>query len=322
MIPEDLKLKLIRYASKAPSGHNTQPWMFSMEENSIIIHPDFSRALSVVDSDNHALYISLGCALQNLIVAANQYGYEIEVKLKNENCSSIRVDFTKSSSVAHSDLFYCITKRQITRSPYSHVKLSDSEINELFSEKQKDGIHVKLFLEKNEIDGLMPFIIEASNLQFNNRLFVNELVEWIRFSKNEAMMKSDGIWSATMGLPNISHWMGDFIMKKLVSCKSEAKRWKNIVLHSAGLALFSVEKNDPEHWIRLGQAFQQFGLKATKMNIKHSHVNMPCEELAIRQKLIQHFHMDGLTPLLLIRFGFAEPMPYSLRRNLNELIIN
>lgn len=57
---------MIYYATLAPSGHNTQPWQFLIRNNSILINPDFSRRLAIVDSDDHALFISLGCALENL----------------------------------------------------------------------------------------------------------------------------------------------------------------------------------------------------------------------------------------------------------------
>lgn len=52
---------LLAYAIKAPSGHNTQPWKFRVEGNTITISPDFSRRLPIVDPDDHALFISLGC---------------------------------------------------------------------------------------------------------------------------------------------------------------------------------------------------------------------------------------------------------------------
>jgi len=45
-------LFMVEYAIKAPSGHNTQPWLFRINENSIEIHPNFDRALPVVDFDN------------------------------------------------------------------------------------------------------------------------------------------------------------------------------------------------------------------------------------------------------------------------------
>ena len=182
-------------------------------------------------------------------------------------------------------------------------------------------VQVKLFLSKNEIEALTPYIIEGSNLQFNNKAFVKELVSWVRFSEKEVLLKGDGLWSASMGLPNMGRCIGNFVMKYFVSAKSEAKRWKKIISKSAGFALFMVENNDPEHWIKLGQSFQRFGLMATKMNISHAHVNMPCEELPVREKMIQNFQLYEYTPLLLIRFGYSDPLPYSYRRNINEMIV-
>jgi hypothetical protein len=63
-------IEFVRYATLAPSGHNTQPWRFSVNEYSIRIFPDFTRSLAVVDLDNRELYIRLCCALENLVIAA------------------------------------------------------------------------------------------------------------------------------------------------------------------------------------------------------------------------------------------------------------
>lgn len=52
--------EIIYFATLAPSGHNTQPWKFSIKDESILIYPDYSRSLPVVDPDDHALFISLG----------------------------------------------------------------------------------------------------------------------------------------------------------------------------------------------------------------------------------------------------------------------
>jgi nitroreductase len=62
MISEEIYLKIVRSAIKAPSGHNTQPWLFTKGENEIFIKPDFSRALPIADPENRELFISLGCA--------------------------------------------------------------------------------------------------------------------------------------------------------------------------------------------------------------------------------------------------------------------
>lgn len=85
-------LKIIEYAIKAPSGHNTQPWKFKLMDNSIEIHPDFDCSLPVVDSNHRELYISLGCAAENLCLAANESGYKILPKCdaNERECSNHR----------------------------------------------------------------------------------------------------------------------------------------------------------------------------------------------------------------------------------------
>ena len=61
-------------------------------------------------------------------------------------------------------------------------------------------------------------------------------------------------------------------------------------------------------------------LMATQLNIHHSHVNMPCEVVEVRNKLIQQLHLtDGKQPLLLIRLGYSEKMPYSFRRPIESV---
>mgnify|MGYP001033493718 FL=1 len=42
-------IQIPSYASKAPSGHNTQPWKFHIADNTITVIPNFEVALPVVD---------------------------------------------------------------------------------------------------------------------------------------------------------------------------------------------------------------------------------------------------------------------------------
>lgn len=314
--------QIIKYAAKAPSGHNTQPWKFKIEDNSIAILPDFTRALPVVDSDNHALYISLGCALENLLIAAHHFGFNTQTTIHNGNkFSFIQINLAVAETKRHHALFDCITKRQVTRNQYSKDKIQDDKLNALFGDIAEKGVRIKKFVEKKEIEQLIPFIIEGSNRQFKNKQFKKELVSWIRFNKKAVQQTGDGLWASSMGFPNIPRWFGYFVMMFLTSAQSEAKRWKKLIEQSAGFALFSVEKNDAKHWIKLGQTFQRFRLKATQLNICHSHANMPCEEEAVRKKLVNHFGLTGQTLLLLVRFGYSELLPYSYRRNLHDILI-
>jgi hypothetical protein len=323
MIAENIFLRLICEAAKAPSGHNTQPWKFIIKGDTINICPDYSRALPVVDSDNHALFISLGCALENLIVAAEHQGLKAfpSITVDTEN-PCIRVVLTEAESSTKESLSEYIPLRQVSRGAYSSRRVENEELDKLREEIAIPGTEVRYFITPEEIEALAPLIIEGSDLQFANKRFVEELVKWIRFNKRDAERSRDGIWGATMNMPSIPRWVGSFIMKRLVTAESESKRWKKLISASAGFALFMVEKDDVEHWIALGRSFQRFGLLTTKMGIKHAHVNMPCEEVTVRKKLAAKFCEGNNTPLLLVRFGYAGDTPYSYRRDVPEVVAN
>jgi len=47
VMPERMQ-DLVRYATLAANGHNTQPWKFAIRGTAIEIHPDTSRELKVV----------------------------------------------------------------------------------------------------------------------------------------------------------------------------------------------------------------------------------------------------------------------------------
>jgi hypothetical protein len=60
---------LIRYATLAANAHNTQAWTFRVGPTGVDILPDLARGTPVVDPDHHHLFISLGCAAENLSLA-------------------------------------------------------------------------------------------------------------------------------------------------------------------------------------------------------------------------------------------------------------
>src|SRR6478735_4015382 len=68
-----LKL-LVTYAAMAPSGHNAQPWLFRVRDREIDLLSDFSRLIHTADVDRREMYVSLGCALENLLIAAEESG--------------------------------------------------------------------------------------------------------------------------------------------------------------------------------------------------------------------------------------------------------
>ena len=334
--------ELIHLASLAPSGHNTQPWRFSITGNEISLYPDFSRRLPVVDPDDHALYISLGCALENLVIAAKAKGLEAQVtyQLDSGEPDQIAIALQESSRQESSPKLYyppilspeerlspkqwlqAMQQRQSTRCSFSSKSIPAQQIHQLALMGWETGVHLTFFTTPKQIQSMVVWVKEGNRHQFSNPAFVDELLSWIRFRKATVKARCDGLTGPVMGLPNISipRWLGSLIMRAAATPEGEAKKCEKLIQSSSALLLFSVEQNDKTHWVNLGRSFERVALAATALNIKHAHLNMPCEVVEVRKEMKRHLALDNTEPLLLVRLGHAEPMPYSPRRPLSSII--
>jgi len=108
--------ELVRYATLAPSSHNTQCWMFELDDKAITILPDLSRRCPAVDPDDHHVFVSLGCAAENLIRASLAHGFNAEVGFDTRR-DAVRVTLGPTPAQV-SALFKAIPARQSTRGDY------------------------------------------------------------------------------------------------------------------------------------------------------------------------------------------------------------
>lgn len=321
MIPQETFLKIIRSAIKAPSGHNTQPWLFAKEDDGLRIVPDFSRSLPVADPEYRELFISLGCAAETAIIAAKFYGYHAEWKLDMpENQGTIKIMLAKNDNPEQPELFSFINLRQTTRNLYSDRAVSDDDLKKLTQITSASGCEVGFYAGQEEINTLVPYIFEANALQMSNPNFKNELIHWLRFSEMEAMQKGDGLYAASIGMPSLGHTIGSFVFKYYVSARSEEKRLLKQVQKTALVAMFTTQNNTFVDWIKTGMIFQRFALTATKLGLSHSYINLPCQIPQVRDKMMNDLGLAGF-PQLLIRLGYAQRMPFSFRRRVYDVIL-
>ena len=123
--------ELVRYATFAPSSHNTQCWKFALAERSVSILPDYSRRCPVVDPDDHHLFVSLGCAAENIVQAAPAMGFHCEAAFDGDgpprtlNCALAPAPSRRTA------LFEAIPQRQSTRGEFDSRPLSNEELRRL-----------------------------------------------------------------------------------------------------------------------------------------------------------------------------------------------
>ncbi len=322
MIPDDIFIKIVRSAVKAPSSHNTQPWLFAKEDDGLSITPDFSRSLPVADPENRELFISLGCAAETAMIAAGFYGYNAELNLDLlENQGSIRIILTMNDNSEQPELFSFINFRQTTRKPYDNKLIPSQDLEILKATASEAGGNIRFYIGQNEMQQFSPFIAEGNAMQMGNPKFKSELIKWMRFSEKEAMQKGDGLYSACSDVPSMGRMLGSFVLKNFVTAKSESRRLLKQLEKTAAVALFTSPNNSFGDWIKTGMAFQRFALTATKLNLSHSHLNSPCQIPEVRNKMKSALGLKGEFPQLIICLGYSQKMHFSFRRRINELII-
>lgn len=316
---DDDRMSLVRMATLAANSHNTQPWRFRLASDGLCIEPDWERRCPAVDPDDHHLWASLGCAVENIVVAAPALGYAATVMAEPRR-GVIRVALERRAPESVS-LIEAMLARQCTRAPFESRALSVQHLDALSAAALRPGVRLTLVTERERLAAATALIVEANDAQVGDRAFVRELTSWIRFNSREAVAKGDGLSGHATGNPSIPSWLGRRIFPLIFSRRAEATRIRAQMQGCAGLALFSSDQDDPLHWIEAGRAYQHFALEATRLGIRNAFLNQPVEVPSMRERFAEAFDLGGRRIDLVVRFGFGQPMPMSLRRRPGSLLV-
>jgi len=312
--------ELVRYATLAPSSHNTQCWKFRFEDASISILPDLSRRCPAVDPDDHHLFISLGCSAENLIQAALANGLMGNVTFDAAGGNALRISLESTRTVA-STLFQAIPERQSTRAEYDGKPLTRQELELLEKAGTGRGVRLIFLTEREAMEKVLEYVVQGNTSQMNDRAFVEELKTWIRFSDDEAVRTGDGLYSASSGNPSLPPWLGNLLFDFFFTPKNENDKYAKHVRSSAGIAIFVADDAGPAHWVEVGRSYERFALQSAALGIRNAFINQPVEVPALRPQFATFLGVGNRRPDLVVRFGRGPKLPLSLRRPVQAVLI-
>ena len=311
----DFYRELVRCATLAPSSHNTQPWTFKVQPGAISVLPDYSRRCPQVDPDDHHLFVSLGCAAENLSIAASAAGLHGRVSFQ-DGC---RMEFEPAVRESTA-LFHAIAHRQCSRCEYDGKQMGTAELKLLEEAGTSDSVNVLLLTDRRKFEPLLEFVAQGNRAQMGNGAWMQELEHWIRFNETEALDSRDGLYSRTSGNSETSRFLGSLYLRVAMTAASQTKTDVRNIRSSAGIAVFTSEANSPRNWFEAGRAYERFALQATALGIRTAFINQPVEVLNLRPQFASWLGIAGRRPDLVVRFGHGPAMPRSLRRPLTQVI--
>lgn len=313
--------EFVQFATLAANSHNTQPWRFALGGGGVSILPDFSRRTPVVDPDDHHLFVSLGCTAENFLIAAAAHGRPGTAVFDNDGDGRIDIDLAEAPARA-GELYAAIPQRQSTRSEYDGRTVATEDLRRLKAAAEMEGVSVRLITDAAGREAVLEHVIAGNSAQVDDPAFVRELKESIRFNPSEALTTGDGLFTACSGNPTMPGWLGRLMFGMFFTKDAENDKYAKQMRSSAGVAVFAGDKQDPDHWVRIGRSFQRFALQATALGIRHAHINQPVEVPAVRVEFAKWLGIGGGRPDLVIRFGYAPPLPMSLRRPVERVIVS
>jgi nitroreductase len=281
-------LALVRAAILAASPHNTQPWLFKVTTSSIELYIDTKRNVGALDPFLREEHIGMGCALENLMLAAAAHGYQAIATLLPGKLGPIpaeskpellaRVDLV-SGKHEETDLYDAIPRRHTNRSAYNPQKPIPPQFVDTLSRLASEEPDVKLFLFTAEAD--RKKIVEISSAA-NTEIYSDPDVErgsdrWIRITWSEVQKFRDGLSIDAFGLPpiatGVAKMMPLWLLKR--ASRSEANGYSDLMLTAPLIGIIAVyDRYDREHCLRAGRIWQRAHLLATARGL----AGRPCNE--------------------------------------------
>ncbi len=312
-------VSLVRYATLAASSHNTQPWKFKLEPGKIVILPDLSRRCPAVDPDDHHLYASLGCAAENLLLAAQAAGLKGHFSYE-ASASAVHVNFEEVTA-SMSALFEAIPSRRCSRAEYDGTELTSEQLRMLEEAGRGSEVSLILLTDGKQKEQIAEYVAAGNTAQFGDPAWAEELKKWIRFNARDAVRTGDGLYGPVMGSPDVPRWLGMLFMRFAFSAKNQ--NWKDIryIRSSAAIAVLFSEADDKPHWIEAGRCYERLALQATALDLRTAFINQPVEVSALRPQFARFLGIGNRRPDLIVRIGRGPEMPRSLRRPVEQVLI-
>ncbi len=313
----------LNYAVLAPSGHNTQPWLFRVREDSVDVQADRSRALPVVDPHDRELVMSCGAAVFHLATALRHYGNVVEVTpFPDESDEDLlaRVSVTGSSEPTLSDhrLFMAITRRHTNRQPFEDRPVPEIELGAMNEAVTSHGVTLSICTDSEGKRELAAVIAQADQIQGSNKHFRRELAAWIRSNRSR---RQDGIPGAAIGVGDLGSLVGPLVVRTFDWGGGQAARDEQLATGSPLLAVLSTTDDDQGAWLAAGQALDHLLLLAADYGIQASYLNQPLEVESLRSRVASVVG-TAAHPQLILRMGYGSRGRRTPRRPISEVILS
>jgi len=286
---EEGALALVRAAILAASPHNTQPWLLKVSSSSIELYIDTRRNVGALDPYLREEHIGMGCALENLMLAAAANGYQATATLLPGKLGPIpadpgpqllaRVDLNAGKR-EESELYDAIPRRHTNRSAFLPQNPIPPQLIDSLRSLASDDPNVRIFLFTAEADRKKIAEIGSSA---NTEIYSDPEVDrgsqrWIRARWSDVQKYRDGLTIDAWGQPPIATGIAKMMPSAILrwaASRGPKDGYSRLMLSAPLIGILAVhDRYDREDCLRAGRIWQRAHLLATARGL----AGRPCNE--------------------------------------------
>ncbi|MDB1087429.1 nitroreductase family protein [Streptomyces sp. ACA25] len=291
---------LVGQAVRAPSSHNTQPWIFRRTDSGVTLHTDRSRALPVNDPAGRERVISAGAALLNLRVAALRHGLDALVEAFPDPADDsllARVTLTERREPAPGDpdLYEAIARRHTCRRPFAARPVPEAVLRAAREAAEREGA-LMMPVPHGQRARVAALVEEGDRRQFATRAWRRELAFWMRPRRS-----GDGLAVPTALAPLLRTAFRSLDLGARTGACDAA-----LVRAAPALLVITTDTDTRPAWLATGQALQRALLVLAAEGVLAGYANQPCQVGdPLRARLRDAVSgPDGGHPQLLLSAGY------------------
>ena len=313
---DDAALRLAAAAAvRAPSLHNSQPWLFRLRDGGIEVLGDPARQLAIADSTGWAVRIACGAATFNARLALAAHGTPADVVLRPlpsepQVIARLTPATPRPPTYAEQQLYAAVPRRYSNRRPFWPDPVPSEARIRLIDAAHAEGGWLDLLVGMTALSGFAQIARSADRVLRRDPAYQSELATW-----THADAAPDGV-PATAGAPIAEPQ--DLLPQRAFA---ERRRAPGRDFEAEPLiAVLGTHADRPIDQIAAGQVLQRVLLAVTDAGLACSMISQPIEVPTARDRLRQSLRRSG-TPQMALRIGYGDPGRPTPRRDLDDLIV-
>lgn len=294
-------MALVAAAILAANPHNSQPWIFQVSPERIDVFADRARNIGAVDPLHREMYVGLGAALENLMLAAPANGYKADLQLlptagQPIHAATIRL---ASGPRSRSDLYAQIPDRHTDRSAYTARAVPASTLAQMTAlAAGLPDTRLYWYTSKADRSRIGALMVEAAQALTRDRQQSIDDNRWFRHDWDAIQRYKDGLTLDAQALPELTTALAK--MLPATSRQYNDTFWVNHTRHpqaKTAAAYGIVAVRDPQSYAQRlvgGRLLERIHLWTAAHGLSLGHMNQVTERADRERQL-------GLAP----RFGDA-----------------